>query len=31
MSRTIVGLNDPKAIKKQSALLAVDAPKNHFR
>lgn len=24
MSRTIVGLNDPKAIKKQSAFLAVD-------
>jgi len=30
MSRTIVGLNDPKAIKKQSALLAVDAPKKSF-
>ena len=24
MSRTIVGLNDPKAVKKYSAFLAVD-------
>ena len=30
MARTIVGLNDPKAVKKYSGLLAVDVPNKSF-
>jgi len=30
MARTIIGLNDPKAVKKYSAFLAVDSPKHSF-
>lgn len=30
MARTIVGLNDPKAVKKCSGLLAVDVPNKSF-
>jgi len=30
MSRTIVGVNDPKAVKKYSAFLAVDAPRKSY-
>jgi len=30
MSKTIIGLNDPKAVKKYSAFLAVDAPRKSF-
>jgi len=28
MGQTIIGLNDPKAIKKYSAFLAVDVSRN---
>lgn len=30
MGRTIIGVNDPKAIKRYSAFLAVDAPKKSY-
>ncbi len=30
MARTIVGLNDPKAVHKQSAFLAVDTAKTSY-
>lgn len=30
MARTIIGLNDPKAVKRYSGLLAVDVPKESF-
>lgn len=30
MARTIIGLNNPMAVKKYSAFLAVDAPKHSF-
>lgn len=30
MSRTVVGLNDPKAVKKYSAFLAVDTPRKSY-
>lgn len=30
MARTIIGLNDPKAVKKYSSFLAVDSPKHSF-
>ncbi|MBT5269352.1 MAG: DUF4043 family protein, partial [Candidatus Marinimicrobia bacterium] len=30
MSKTIIGLNDPKAVKKYSAFLAIDTPRKSF-
>jgi N4-gp56 family major capsid protein len=30
MARTVVGLNDPKAVKRYSGMLAVDIPKESF-
>ncbi|OQY12394.1 MAG: N4-gp56 family major capsid protein [Desulfobacteraceae bacterium 4572_19] len=30
MGQTVIGLNDPKAIRKQSAFLAVDVPKQSY-